>query len=156
VRGGLFDKPATSPPTDAFRLCAEGNGRNWERRTRRWRQRFAAGGHPTSAHHRAVAASIDACTFWTAFDHLSAATRLNPWDAAAPTPARIWRDWGFPDWHGRQRSGRLPRPDRLLRWRAARCWLRRVQEDALREPEAALARSRRVFARVNKCRLVGC
>ena len=54
---------------------------------------------PTPAHHRAVAdeyrrlAILDA-----AFDHLSAATRLNPQDAAAyDARARIWRDWGYPE-----------------------------------------------------------
>ncbi len=52
----------------------------------------------TPEHHRAVADEyrrlhiLDA-----AFDHLSAATRLDPRDAAAyDARARIWRDWGFP------------------------------------------------------------
>jgi tetratricopeptide (TPR) repeat protein len=53
---------------------------------------------PSPERHRAVAAEyrrlhIDDA----AFDHLTAATRLNPTDAAAyDERARIWRDWGFP------------------------------------------------------------
>jgi tetratricopeptide (TPR) repeat protein len=53
---------------------------------------------PSPERHRAVAAEyrrlhIDDA----AFDHLTAATRLNPTDAAAyDQRARIWRDWGFP------------------------------------------------------------
>jgi tetratricopeptide (TPR) repeat protein len=58
----------------------------------------AAAERPSPAHHRAVAAEyrrlrvLDA-----AFDHLTAAIRLDPRDAAAfDARARIWRDWGFP------------------------------------------------------------
>jgi Flp pilus assembly protein TadD len=53
---------------------------------------------PSAARHRAVAKEyrrlhIDDA----AFDHLTAATRLDPADAAAYDElARIWRDWGFP------------------------------------------------------------
>jgi Flp pilus assembly protein TadD len=53
---------------------------------------------PSAARHRAVAKEyrrlhVDDA----AFDHLKAATRLDPADAAAYDElARIWRDWGFP------------------------------------------------------------
>jgi Tfp pilus assembly protein PilF len=53
---------------------------------------------PSAAHHRAAADQyrrlgvLDA-----AFDHLTAAIRMNPRDAAAyDARARIWRDWGAP------------------------------------------------------------
>jgi tetratricopeptide (TPR) repeat protein len=54
---------------------------------------------PSAAQHRAVAAQyrrlgIDD----VAFDHLKAALRLEPSDAAAYDElARLWRDWGFPE-----------------------------------------------------------
>jgi tetratricopeptide (TPR) repeat protein len=53
---------------------------------------------PSPERHRAVAAEYRRLQIDdAAFDHLSAATRLNPTDAAAyDERARIWRDWGFP------------------------------------------------------------
>jgi tetratricopeptide (TPR) repeat protein len=52
---------------------------------------------PTAAAHRAVAAEYRRLRIDdTAFDHLRAATRLDPSDAAAYDGlARIWRDWGY-------------------------------------------------------------
>jgi tetratricopeptide (TPR) repeat protein len=117
---------------------------------------------PTSAHHRAVAAEyrrlhiLDA-----AFDHLSAATRLNPRDAAAyDARARIWRDWGFPEL-GMADSARAvfyaPRSAAAHNTRGTLLAAAGFTEDALREFEAALALDPGAsFARVNKCRLVGC
>ena len=54
---------------------------------------------PSAAAHRQVAAEYRRLKIDdTAFDHLTAATRLDPADAAAYDGlARIWRDWGFPD-----------------------------------------------------------
>jgi Tfp pilus assembly protein PilF len=54
---------------------------------------------PSAAAHRQVAAEYRRLKIDdTAFDHLTAATRLDPSDAAAYDGlARIWRDWGFPD-----------------------------------------------------------
>lgn len=53
---------------------------------------------PSAAHHRAVATEYRRLGILdTAFDHLTAATRLDPRDAAAyDARARIWRDWGYP------------------------------------------------------------
>jgi Tfp pilus assembly protein PilF len=53
---------------------------------------------PSAAGHRAAAAEYRRLGILdTAFDHLTAATRLDPRDAAAyDARARIWRDWGFP------------------------------------------------------------
>jgi Tfp pilus assembly protein PilF len=53
---------------------------------------------PSAARHRDVAAEYRRLGILdTAFDHLTAATKLNPRDAAAyDARARIWRDWGYP------------------------------------------------------------
>jgi Tfp pilus assembly protein PilF len=53
---------------------------------------------PTAAQHRAVAEQYRRLGILdTAFDHLTAATRIDPRDAAAyDARARIWRDWGYP------------------------------------------------------------
>jgi Flp pilus assembly protein TadD len=55
---------------------------------------------PSAAAHRAAAEEYKRLGIMdTAFDHLTAATRLDPRDAAAyDARARIWRDWGFPAW----------------------------------------------------------
>ncbi len=52
----------------------------------------------SAARHRDVAAEYRRLGINdAAFDHLTAATRLEPKDAAAYDElARIWRDWGFP------------------------------------------------------------
>lgn len=54
---------------------------------------------PSPAAHRAVAVEYRRLRIDDqAFDHLRAATRLDPRDAAAyDGMARIWRDWGFAD-----------------------------------------------------------
>jgi tetratricopeptide (TPR) repeat protein len=53
---------------------------------------------PSAAQHRAAADEYRRVGILdTAFDHLTAAIRLNPKDAAAyDARARIWRDWGVP------------------------------------------------------------
>lgn len=53
---------------------------------------------PTADRHKAVAAEYRRLRIDdAAFDHLTAAMRLNPADATAyDERARIWRDWGFP------------------------------------------------------------
>ena len=53
---------------------------------------------PTAEHHRLVAASyVRLGVFDAAYDHFSAALRLDPRDSASLDGlARIWRDWGFP------------------------------------------------------------
>jgi len=53
----------------------------------------------TAEHHRAVADEYRRLKILdAAFDHLSAATRIDPRDAAAyDARARIWRDWGVPE-----------------------------------------------------------
>jgi tetratricopeptide (TPR) repeat protein len=53
----------------------------------------------SAAHHRAAADEyLRLGILDTAFDHLTAATRIDPRDAAAyDIRARIWRDWGFSD-----------------------------------------------------------
>jgi tetratricopeptide (TPR) repeat protein len=55
---------------------------------------------PSAAAHRAAAEEYRRLgVLDTAFDHLTAATRLDPRDAAAyDARARIWRDWGVPAW----------------------------------------------------------
>ena len=117
---------------------------------------------PTPAHHRAVADEyrrlhiLDA-----AFDHLSAATRLDPRDAAAyDALARIWRDCGVPEL-GMADSARAvfyaPRSAAAHNTRGTLLAAAGLLEDALREFEIALALDPDAsFARVNKCRLVGC
>src|SRR4051794_8349200 len=51
---------------------------------------------PTAAHHRRVAEEYRRLQILDmAYDHLSAAARIDPKDAAAyEGRARIWRDWG--------------------------------------------------------------
>jgi tetratricopeptide (TPR) repeat protein len=55
---------------------------------------------PSAAAHRAAAEEYKRLGILdTAFDHLTAATRIDPRDAAAyDARARIWRDWGVPAW----------------------------------------------------------
>jgi Tfp pilus assembly protein PilF len=55
---------------------------------------------PSAAAHRAAADEYKRLGILdTAFDHLTAAVRLDPHDAVAyDARARIWRDWGFPAW----------------------------------------------------------
>jgi tetratricopeptide (TPR) repeat protein len=117
---------------------------------------------PTPAHHRAVADEYRRLQILdAAFDHLSAATRLNPRDAAAyDARARIWRDWGFPEM-GMADSARAvyyaPRSAAAHNTRGTLLAAAGFKEDALREFEAALALDPGAsFARVNKCRLAGC
>ena len=97
----------------------------------------------------------------TAFDHLSAATRLDPRDAAAyDARARIWRDWGFPEL-GMGDSARAvfyaPRSAAARNTRGTLLAAAGWKAEALREFEAALALDPEAsFARENVCRLVGC
>ena len=53
---------------------------------------------PSAAQHRAVAGEYQRLGILdAAFDQLTAATRLDPHDAAAyDARARIWREWGYP------------------------------------------------------------
>jgi tetratricopeptide (TPR) repeat protein len=117
---------------------------------------------PTPAHHRAVADEYRRLRILdAAFDHLSAATRLNPRDAAAyDARARIWRDWGFPQL-GMGDSARAvfyaPRSAAAHNTRGTLLAAAGLKEEALREFEAALALDPDAsFARVNWCRLVSC
>ena len=117
---------------------------------------------PTPAHHRAVADEYRRLQILdAAFDHLSAATRLNPQDAAAyDARARIWRDWGHPEL-GMADSARAvfyaPRSAAAHNTRGTLLAAAGLKEEALREFEAALALDPNAsFARVNLCRLVGC
>jgi len=117
---------------------------------------------PTPEHHRGVADEyrrlqvLDA-----AFDHLSAATRLDPRDAAAyDARARIWRDWGFPEL-GMGDSARAvfyaPRSAAAHNTRGTLLAATGLTEEARREFEAALALDPDAsFARANLCRLVSC
>jgi Flp pilus assembly protein TadD len=54
---------------------------------------------PSADRHRSVASAYRRLRIDdAAFDHLKAATRLDPEDAIAYDGlARIWRDWGFPE-----------------------------------------------------------
>lgn len=54
---------------------------------------------PTAENHRLVAASyVRLGVFDAAYDHFTAALRLDPRDSASLDGlARIWRDWGFPN-----------------------------------------------------------
>jgi tetratricopeptide (TPR) repeat protein len=117
---------------------------------------------PTPAHHRAVAEEYRRLQILdAAFDHLSAATRMNPKDAAAyDARARIWRDWGYPQL-GMGDSARAvyyaPRSAAAHNTRGTLLAAAGLKEDALRDFEAALALDpEAAFAQVNKCRLVGC
>lgn len=117
---------------------------------------------PSPEHHRAVAGEyrrlgiLDA-----AFDHLTAATRLDPRDAAAyDARARIWRDWGFPEL-GMADSARAVffAPNSAA---AHNTWgtllaAAGFNAEAKREFEAALALDpQAAFARANLCRVGGC
>jgi tetratricopeptide (TPR) repeat protein len=117
---------------------------------------------PTPAHHRAVADEYRRLRILdTAFDHLSAATRLDPRDAAAyDARARIWRDWGFPEL-GMGDSARAvfyaPRSAAAHNTRGTLLAAAGLKAEALREFEAAIALDPDAsFARENVCRLVGC
>ena len=96
-----------------------------------------------------------------AFDHLTAATRLDPRDAAAyDARARIWRDWGFPEL-GMADSARAVffAPNSAA---AHNTWgtllaAAGFDAEARREFEAALALDpHAAFARANLCSLGGC
>jgi tetratricopeptide (TPR) repeat protein len=117
---------------------------------------------PTPEHHRAVADEYRRLRILdTAFDHLSAATRLDPRDAAAyDARARIWRDWGFPEL-GMGDSARAvfyaPRSAAAHNTRGTLLAAAGLKAEALREFEAAIALDPDAsFARENVCRLVGC
>ena len=117
---------------------------------------------PTPEHHRAVADEYRRLRIMdTAFDHLSAATRLDPRDAAAyDARARIWRDWGFPEL-GMGDSARAvffaPRSAAAHNTRGTLLAAAGLKAEALREFEAALVLDPEAsFARENVCRLVGC
>jgi Tfp pilus assembly protein PilF len=116
----------------------------------------------TPEHHRAVADEyrrlhiLDA-----AFDHLSAATRLDPRDAAAyDARARIWRDWGFPRL-GMADSARAvfyaPQSAAAHNTRGTLLAAAGFTEEARREFETALVIDpTATFARTNLCRLMTC
>ena len=117
---------------------------------------------PTAEHHRAVADEYRRLQILdAAFDHLSAATRLNPRDAAAyDARARIWRDWGHPQL-GHADSARAvfyaPRSAAAHNTRGTLLAAAGLKEEAPREFEAALALDpSAAFARTNLCRLVSC
>lgn len=117
---------------------------------------------PTPEHHRAVADEYRRLRILdAAFDHLSAATRLNPRDAAAyDARARIWRDWGFPEF-GMADSARAvfyaPHSAAALNTRGTLLAAVGLREQALRAFEAALTLDPNAsFARVNLCRLMSC
>ena len=117
---------------------------------------------PSAPHHRAVADEyrrlgiLDA-----AFDHLTAATRLDPRDAAAfDARARIWRDWGFPEL-GMTDSARAvflaPRSAAARNTRGTLLAAAGLEEDARREFKTALELDPNAeFARANLCRVGGC
>lgn len=117
---------------------------------------------PTAEHHKAVAEEYRRLRILdAAFDHLSAATRLDPRDAAAyDARARIWRDWGFPEL-GMGDTARAvfhaPRSAAAHNTRGTLLAAAGLTEEARREFEAAVALDPDAsFARVNLCRLVGC
>src|SRR4029450_5681722 len=96
-----------------------------------------------------------------AFDHLTAATRLDPRDAAAyDARARIWRDWGFPEL-GMGDSARAvffaPRSAAAHNTRGTLLAAAGLEVEARREFEKALALDPNAgFARANLCRVGGC
>lgn len=117
---------------------------------------------PSPAHHRAVAAEYRRLEILdAAFGHLSAATRLNPRDAAAyDARARIWRDSGHPEL-GMADCARAvfyaPKSAAARNTRGTLLAAAGLKQEALREFEAALALDPNAsFARENLCRLVGC
>jgi tetratricopeptide (TPR) repeat protein len=116
----------------------------------------------TPAQHRAVAEEYRRLGIMdTAFDHLSAATRLDPRDAAAfDARARIWRDWGFPEL-GLGDSARAvfyaPRSAAAHNTRGTLLAAAGLMEEARREFATALALDPGAsFARANLCLLVKC
>jgi tetratricopeptide (TPR) repeat protein len=117
---------------------------------------------PSAEHHRAVADEYRRVGILdVAFDHLTAATRMDPRDAAAyDARARIWRDWGFPEL-GMTDCARAvfyaPRSAAAHNTRGTLLAAAGFEEDARREFEAALALDPAAsFARTNLCRVGGC
>jgi tetratricopeptide (TPR) repeat protein len=117
---------------------------------------------PTPDSHRAVAVEYRRLRILdAAFDHLTAATRLDPRDAAAyDARARIWRDWGAPEL-GMGDSTRAvfyaPGSAAAHNTRGTLLMAAGLREDAVREFEAALAIDPdAAYARTNLCRLVEC
>ena len=116
----------------------------------------------TAAHHRAVADEYRRLKILdAAFDHLSAATRLDPRDAAAyDARARIWRDWGVPQL-GMADSARAvyyaPRSAAARNTRGTLLAAVGLTAEATHEFEAALQIDPgATFARTNLCQLVRC
>ena len=116
----------------------------------------------TAEHHRAVADEYRRLKILdAAFDHLSAATRIDPRDAAAyDARARIWRDWGVPEL-GLADSARAvyyaPRSAEAHNTRGTLLAAAGMRTEAAREFEAALRIDPgATFARTNLCLLVGC
>jgi tetratricopeptide (TPR) repeat protein len=116
----------------------------------------------TAEHHRAVADEYRRLSILdAAFDHLSAATRIDPRDAAAyDARARIWRDWGVPQL-GLADSARAvfyaPRSAAAHNTRGTLLAAAGMTSEATREFEAALAIDPdATFARTNLCQLVRC
>jgi tetratricopeptide (TPR) repeat protein len=117
---------------------------------------------PTPEHHRDVADEYRRLRIMdAAFDHLSAATRLDPRDAAAyDARARIWRDWGHPEL-GLGDSARAvfyaPRSAAAHNTRGTLLAAAGFKDEAVREFNVALAIDpNAAFARANLCRLVTC
>ena len=116
----------------------------------------------TPEHHRKVADEYRRLRIMdAAFDHLSAATRLDPRDAAAyDARARIWRDWGYPGL-GLGDSARAvfyaPRSAAAHNTRGTLLAAAGFKDEAVREFKVALALDpHAAFARANLCRLVTC
>lgn len=117
---------------------------------------------PTAEHHRAVADEYRRLKILdAAFDHLSAATRLDPRDAAAyDARARIWRDWGAPHL-GLADSTRAvyyaPRSATAHNTRGTLLAAAGMKAEAAHEFEVALEIDPSAsFARTNLCQLVAC
>jgi len=117
---------------------------------------------PTAEHHRAVADEYRRLKILdAAFDHLSAAMRLDPRDAAAyDARARIWRDWGAPQL-GLSDSARAvfyaPRSATARNTRGTLLAAAGMKTEAAREFEIALEIDpSATFARTNLCQLVTC
>jgi Tfp pilus assembly protein PilF len=114
----------------------------------------------TPAHQRAAAEEYRRLGILdTAFDHLTAATRLDPRDAAAyDARARIWRDWGFAGLGMADAARAVYHAPRSAA--AHNTWGTLLaatghRDDARREFEIALALDPGAsFARANLCRLV--
>jgi tetratricopeptide (TPR) repeat protein len=114
---------------------------------------------PSAATHRAVAREYRRLKIDdAAFDHLTAATKLAPADAAAYDElARIWRDWGFPNM-GLGDSARAvyhaPRSAAVHNTRGTLFAALGQKQDARREFEVALSLDPGAsFAAENLCRL---